>query len=114
MSAVPNPRAAQPGTPLSALRHLTPSSKSPGQARVPLPRLYQRLRTPEGISAIQSALASRGYYEGSPTGQWDQKTIAALQAFQSANGIKPTGRPDPFTLQKLDLVYESTVPKLKP
>jgi peptidoglycan hydrolase-like protein with peptidoglycan-binding domain len=59
--------------------------------------------TPERISEIQSALGSRGYYQGDPNGLWDSNTVDAMQKFQSANGIDPTGKLDAPTLQKLGL-----------
>lgn len=59
--------------------------------------------TPERISQIQSALARGGYYQGDPTGKWDDNTVAAMQKFQSAHGIDPTGKIDAPSLQKLGL-----------
>jgi hypothetical protein len=59
--------------------------------------------TPDRISEIQTALARSGYYQGDPTGKWDGDTIAAMQKFQSANGIDPTGKIDAPSLQKLGL-----------
>ena len=59
--------------------------------------------TPDRISEIQSALGSRGYFQGDPNGLWDSNTVEAMQKFQSANGIDPTGKLDAPTLQKLGL-----------
>jgi hypothetical protein len=86
-------------------------AKTRDQVRLPLRELYDRLHTPQGISAIQSALAREECYQGDPNGR-DSKIIAAIQKFQSAHDLKPTGRPDPLTLARLGLVYDSTVPKL--
>ncbi|MGH9575449.1 MAG: peptidoglycan-binding domain-containing protein [Candidatus Acidiferrales bacterium] len=55
------------------------------------------------VKEIQGALAQGGYYDGDPNGKWDSKSIAALQKFQSANGIEPTGKLDAPSLQKLGL-----------
>jgi len=59
--------------------------------------------TPDRISQIQSALARGGYYKGDPNGKWDPDTVAAMQKFQSANGLDSTGKLDAPTLQKLGL-----------
>jgi peptidoglycan hydrolase-like protein with peptidoglycan-binding domain len=59
--------------------------------------------TPDRISEIQSALARGGYYKGDPNGKWDSDTVAAMQKFQSANGLDSTGKLDAPTLQKLGL-----------
>jgi Putative peptidoglycan binding domain len=63
----------------------------------------QKVPTPERISEIQSALSRGSYYTGDPNGKWDADTISAMQKFQSANGIDPTGKLDAPTLQKLGL-----------
>lgn len=59
--------------------------------------------TPDRVSEIQSALARGGYYQGDPNGKWDDNTVAAMQKFQSANGIEATGKIDAPSLQKLGL-----------
>lgn len=63
----------------------------------------QKAPTPDRISEIQTALSHGGYYQGDPNGKWDSSTVAALQKFQSANGIEPTGKLDAPSLQKLGL-----------
>jgi putative peptidoglycan binding protein len=63
----------------------------------------QKAPTADRISEIQSALAHGGYYQGDPNGKWDGNTIAALQKFQSANGLDSTGKLDAPSLQKLGL-----------
>ena len=63
----------------------------------------QKAPTADRISEIQSALGRGGYYQGEPTGKWDPDTIAAMQKFQSANGIDPSGKIDAPSLQKLGL-----------
>jgi peptidoglycan hydrolase-like protein with peptidoglycan-binding domain len=63
----------------------------------------QKAPTPDRISEIQSALTRVGYYQGDPNGKWDSNTIAAVEKFQSANDIDPTGKLDAPTLQKLGL-----------
>lgn len=58
------------------------------------------------ISEIQTALSRGGYYHGDPTGKWDSDTIAAMQKFQSSNGLDATGKLDALSLQKLGLGSE--------
>src|SRR5271163_4437916 len=64
---------------------------------------FQKAPTASRISEIQTALSRGGYFEGEPNGKWDSTTIAAMQKFQSANGLNSSGRIDATTLQKLGL-----------
>jgi len=66
----------------------------------------QKAPTPDRIAEIQRALARDGSFRGDPTGKWDGSTVAAMQRFQSAHGLKPTGKLDALTLQKLGLGSE--------
>jgi hypothetical protein len=63
----------------------------------------QKAPTADRITEIQSALARGGYYQGDPNGKWDSTTVAAVEKFQSANGIDSNGKLDAPTLQKLGL-----------
>jgi Putative peptidoglycan binding domain len=63
----------------------------------------QKAPTTDRIKEIQGALAQGGYYQGDPNGKWDSSSVAALEKFQSANGIEPTGKLDAPSLQKLGL-----------
>jgi peptidoglycan hydrolase-like protein with peptidoglycan-binding domain len=63
----------------------------------------QKAPTPDRISEIQSALARGGYYQGEPNGRWDSNTVAALEKFQSDNGMNASGKLDAPSLQKLGL-----------
>lgn len=58
---------------------------------------------PERINEIQQALASKGVYTSTPSGQWDDDTVNAMKKFQSSHGLDPTGKLDALTLQKLGL-----------
>ena len=75
------------------------SSKKHHAKREPL----QKAPTPDRISEIQSALARGGYYQGAPNGKWDSNTVDAMQKFQSANGLSPSGKIDALSLQKMGL-----------
>jgi hypothetical protein len=66
----------------------------------------QKAPTPQRITEIQSALARGGYYKGEPNGKWDLNTVAAMQKFQSGNGLEPSGKINALSLQKLGLGSE--------
>jgi peptidoglycan hydrolase-like protein with peptidoglycan-binding domain len=63
----------------------------------------QKSPTSDRITEIQTALSHGGYYQGDPNGRWDSTTVAAMQKFQSANGIEASGKLDATSLQKLGL-----------
>ena len=67
----------------------------------------QAAPTPERINEIQEALAKKGVFSGTPTGQWDDSTVEAMKKFQSSNRLNPSGKLDALTLQKLGLGSES-------
>lgn len=56
---------------------------------------------PPAIADVQQALAERGYDVGRPDGKWGERTERALQLFQLANGLPPTGILDATTLRRL-------------
>ena len=66
----------------------------------------QMAPTPDRIEEIQSALASNGYYQGTPNGKWDSATVGAMQKFQGDHGLDATGELDALSLQKLGLGSE--------
>jgi Putative peptidoglycan binding domain len=92
-------QASSSGAPAAAPSHHHHHKKKPHSRGVQLPKGP----TPDRISEIQSALARGGYYQGEPNGKWDDNTVAAMQKFQSANGIDATGKIDAPSLQKLGL-----------
>lgn len=63
----------------------------------------QREIDPDRTRAIQSALISRSYLQGEPSGAWDGETEAAMQRFQSDNGWQTKLMPDSRALIKLGL-----------
>jgi len=58
---------------------------------------------PARIKEIQQALAREGFYQGDPTGKWDEATVAAMKTFQQSKGLQPTGKIEALSLQKLGL-----------
>ena len=63
----------------------------------------QKAPTSDRISEIQTALAREGYLKGDPNGKMDANTVAALEKFQSDNGLDADGKLGAPTLQKLGL-----------
>lgn len=55
----------------------------------------------EGVRAAQSALAALGYAPGPADGIAGPRTTAAIQAYQSANGMHPSGALDGVTAASL-------------
>jgi len=106
MPARPAQASTQASTPAAksstAVRKKKAIRKKRTASRTPI----QKAPTPERISEIQSALARGGYYQNDPNGKWDGDTVSALQKFQSANGLEPTGKLDALSLQKMGLGSE--------
>jgi len=59
--------------------------------------------TLDRVTEIQQALAKDGSYSGTPSGKWDDSTVAAMKKFQDAHGLNPSGKLDAKTLQQLGL-----------
>ena len=80
------------------------SKKKPSKKRRKSSRQSsQKAPTSDRITEIQSALSRSGYLQGDPTGKWDSTTVAAMQKFQSSNGLEANGKLDALSLQKLGL-----------
>jgi Putative peptidoglycan binding domain len=56
--------------------------------------LGQRGIAPERAAEIQKALIRENYLTGSPSGQWDEQTQAAMQKFQGDHGWQTKLTPD--------------------
>lgn len=56
-------------------------------------------------SGVQIRLAQLGYMKGTPSGELDEATAAALRAFQEAKGLARTGAMDAPTLDALKDAY---------
>jgi peptidoglycan hydrolase-like protein with peptidoglycan-binding domain len=98
-SATTPQQVAQGTSSATAATKKKSTKKHHGSKREPT----QKAPTPERISEIQSALARGGYYQGNPNGKWDSNTVAAMQKFQSDNGLSNSGKIDAPSLQKLGL-----------
>jgi len=58
---------------------------------------------PQRAMEIQQALIQAHYLNGSPTGQWDTDTQAAMEKYQTDNGWQSKITPDSRALIKLGL-----------
>ncbi len=63
----------------------------------------QREIDPDRTRAIQTALISKNYLTGEPSGDWNAETEAAMQKFQGDNGWQTKLMPDSRALIKLGL-----------
>lgn len=55
----------------------------------------------EWVKKVQEALAAKGNDPGPADGMMGKKTVEAIKAFQTANGLKATGKVDKETAEKL-------------
>jgi hypothetical protein len=94
---------------LPTLAHATRVRRGPTSARAIHSRRNtvkvagQRQIDPSRATAIQTALVKAGYLQGTPSGQWDSQTAAALQKLQADNGWQTKVTPDARALIKLGL-----------
>jgi hypothetical protein len=63
----------------------------------------QRVMDPSRATEIQQALIQAHYLSGSPTGQWDSDSQAAMVKYQNDNGWQTKITPDSRALIKLGL-----------
>ena len=85
---------------------LSPSRSRHGHRKTAARRQpsWAKVRLGSGrVEEIQSALAHAGYYQGEPTGTWDDRTREAMRHYQTANGFGATGLPDAKSIMKLGL-----------
>jgi peptidoglycan hydrolase-like protein with peptidoglycan-binding domain len=104
LACAPLARAAQSSTSASSSSTSTTTKHSTHKHKHYAKRQPgQKAPTSDRISEIQSALAREGYLKGDPNGKMDANTVAALEKFQSDNGLDANGKLDAQTLQKLGL-----------
>jgi peptidoglycan hydrolase-like protein with peptidoglycan-binding domain len=73
-----------------------------GRSRSRRPR-GQQVIAPDRVTEIQQALIREHYLIGEANGQWDEKTKAAMQKYQAAQGWQTKLIPDARALKKLGL-----------
>lgn len=64
------------------------------------------------VLEMQQRLGQFGYYQGTPNGIYDKKTLKAVKSFQADNNLKPNGVVNQLTKRSLG-IYSSTGPKAK-
>jgi peptidoglycan hydrolase-like protein with peptidoglycan-binding domain len=93
---------AQTGmTPSNPQQNMAPGAGAHGGA-MSAPGAAHMGMSPDRVKEIQSALDQKGQHV-TVDGKWGKQTASALRKFQQENGLKPTGRLDPETAQKLGL-----------
>jgi peptidoglycan hydrolase-like protein with peptidoglycan-binding domain len=94
--------AKKPSPAPKAKATIKTATKRPVRRKAAVPADQSR-PTKDRYVEIQSALANAGYYSGPVNGTWGDESVKALQTFQQAQGLEPTGRVDALTLIRLDL-----------
>ena len=63
-----------------------------GQKSRAVARSHQQAPTPDRYREIQQALASKGYFQGEPNGEWGSESSDALKRFQTDQSLMPDGK----------------------
>jgi peptidoglycan hydrolase-like protein with peptidoglycan-binding domain len=79
------------------------SAKRKGKSSKQPARWHQQQPTPERYKEIQQALASKGFLQGEPTGQWGEDSVDALKRFQASQNLMPDGKIGSLSLIALGL-----------
>jgi len=106
LGASPAPTRVKPKTVKPQTIRPTPTKKRvirPAQRNAAGRTPVQLHPTPERLREIQSALAARGFWEGDPTGVWDDRSVAALKRFEESQQLNPDGKIDALALIALGL-----------
>jgi hypothetical protein len=96
----------------------TAGKKRPTASATPAVRRTWRNRqlqpSEQRYKEIQTALASKGYLHGQPTGTWNQESIDAMRHFQEDQKLEPTGKIDSLSLIALGLGPKHETAKVTP
>ena len=79
-----------------------PNGQPKGSGEAPAGKELRRGSKGPGVADLQHRLAKAGFSPGAADGDFGPATEHAIWAFQKANGMPPTGVPDPATLARLD------------
>ena len=63
----------------------------------------------EDVRRLQERLREFGFYDGDITGEFDEKTEAAVISFQKSEGLTPDGFVGIMTMHELDLLEPEPV-----
>jgi hypothetical protein len=87
----------------SARTKKSSSTRRKGKVTRRVSRYYQQAPTPDRYKEIQQALASKGYFQGEPNGEWGPDSIDALKRFQANQNLMPDGKISSLSLIALGL-----------
>ena len=65
------------------------------------PDYTQKGSSGDSVEKLQQALKIKGYFNGTVDGKYGDITVAAVKAYQKANGLTQTGKADYATIMKL-------------
>lgn len=77
-----------------------------GPDRQEFPLRFGKLDPITELSGIQKRLNNLGFPCGAPSGQLDDRTRAAIRAFQERMNLPPTGEPDSATVDRLRELHD--------
>jgi len=86
-------------------RKKTTSSSKKAKGKKTTTRTYGRQTQPDAARSreIQEALQREGFLKSEPSGKWDAATSDAFSRYQTAHGVRATGKPDARSLFSLGL-----------
>ena len=78
----------------TAARNTVAKTAAKGKKAPPIAtwRTRQQNPTPDRYKEIQQALVDKGYLKSEPTGVWDEASVDAMERFQTAQKMTPTGK----------------------
>jgi peptidoglycan hydrolase-like protein with peptidoglycan-binding domain len=98
-------------TTTAAAHHASISKKSPTRKPVTVARRStQQQPTLDRYREIQQALADRGYFAGSPDGNWSSESVIALKRFQRDQNLVDDGKIGSLSLIAMGLGPHRPVP----
>jgi peptidoglycan hydrolase-like protein with peptidoglycan-binding domain len=89
-----------------APKYKTPKSKAAKYHAPKSKRSSQKAPTTDRYKEIQQALATKGYLQGEPNGEWGADSVDALKRFQAEQNLTPDGK-----LNSLSLIAMGLGPK---
>ena len=82
-----------------ASKYKAPKYSAPKKSR----RSSQQAPTPDRYKEIQQALASKGYLQTEPNGDWGAESTEALKRFQADQNLTPDGKINSLSLIAMGL-----------
>jgi len=104
---------AKPAAPATVAAHHSSTAKKSTTKKPVVAvahRSSQQQPTPDRYREIQQALADKGYFAGSPDGNWSSESMAALKRFQRDQNLADDGKIGSLSLIALGLGPHRPVP----